>query len=180
MKLLRVKVGILTAAGAAMVMMLSGGTALASTQTAYGRTTTGPEAVYGAVYGWAANSHKPVIPVKLVGVVNTTGWILSGGRRLHIVPTKAGKLFVLDLGRPQIFQTQNWKSCYGTFTLRQRAAIVGGTGAFWHAYGPAAYQIYHGAYFPRSKWGKCWFRTRPLNKGAVLSFLGTAVLTVRI
>jgi hypothetical protein len=177
MKLLRVKVAALTVAGAAMVAMLSGGSALAS--TSYGRTTTGPENIYGAVYGKAANAHKPVIPVTLWGVVYTRGIVLVRGGRFHVLPTKAGNLNVLDIGRPQIFQTQDWKSCYATFTLRQYARVVGGTGAFWGAHGPAAYQLYHGAYFPRSKSGKCWFRTRPLNKHAVLSFVGAAVLTVR-
>jgi hypothetical protein len=179
MKLLKVKVGILTAAGAAMAVLLSGGSALASPHLLGGRTITGPETVYGAVYGPAANAPRPVIPVKLFGVVNTTGFVVTGGHRFHVLPTRAGKLFVLDIGRPQIFQTANFKTCRATFTLWQVARVVGGTGAFWHAYGPAAYQIYHAAIYPRSKYGKCWFKTRPLNKGAFLSFLGTAVLTVR-
>jgi hypothetical protein len=177
MKLLRVKVAALTVAGAAMLAMMSGGTALAS--SSYGRSVTGPEAIYGSVFGKAANSPRPIIPVKLVGVVNTFGVVITSKGRFHVIPTKAGKLFLLDVGRPQVFQTANFKSCLATFTLLQRAVIVGGTGAFWHAYGPAAYKIYHAAFFPRSKYGKCWFKTRPLNKGAFLSFLGTAVLTVR-
>jgi hypothetical protein len=180
MRLLKVKFGALALAGAAMAVMMSGGTALAGT---YGhhhhRTTTGPEAIYGAVFGKAANSYKPIIPVKLVGVVNTEGLVFVRPGRFHVIPTKAGHLNVLDIGRPQITTTQNWKACYATFTLRQVAAVVGGTGAFWHAHGPAAYQLYHAAYFPRSPKGKCWFKTHPLDKGAVLSFLGTAVLTVK-
>jgi hypothetical protein len=177
MKLLGVKLAALTVAGAAMMAMLSGGTALAS--TSYSRSITGPEAIYGAVFGRAANAPRPIIPVKLVGVVNTNGFVVTSRGRFHVLPTRAGKLFVLDVGRPQVFQTSNYKTCYATFTLLQRAVIVGGTGAFWHASGPAAYKIYHAAFFPRSKYGKCWFKTRPLNKGAFLSFLGTAVLTVR-
>ena len=179
MKLLRVKLAALTVAGAAMALTLSGGTALASTPLAHSRSITGPEAIFGTVFGRAANSPRPIIPVKLVGVVDTTGFVISSHSRFHVVPTRAGKLFVLDVGRPQIFQTLNWKSCLATFTLFQKAVIVGGTGAFWHASGPAAYKIFHAAFFPRSKYGKCWFKTRPLNKGAILSFLGTAVLTVR-
>jgi hypothetical protein len=178
MRLLKVKVGILTAAGAAMAVLLSGGSALASPQYGYGRTT-GPEVVYGSVYGKAANALKPVIPVKLKGVVKTTGLVFVHPGRFHTIPTKAGKLYVLDIGRPEIFQTANWKTCYATFTLRQVAKIVGGTGAFWRAHGIAAYQLYHAAIFPRSHKGVCWFKTRPLNRGAVLSFLLTAVLTVR-
>jgi hypothetical protein len=179
MKLLKVKVGILTAAGAALTVLLSGGSALASPHIPYSHTTTGPEAIYGTVYGKAANAPKPIIPVTLVGVVNTRGVVLVSGGRFHILPTKVGKLFVRDVGKPQVTQTANYKTCYATFTLRQVAKVVGGTGAFWGAHGPAAYQLYHAAFFPRYK-GKCWFKTRPFNKGAVLSFLGTAVLTVRM
>jgi hypothetical protein len=178
MKLLKVKFGVLTAAAAAMAVLASGGSALASSQIAYPRTITGPEAIYGTVYGHAANSPRPVIPVKLVGVVNTTGFVISSPSRFHVLPTRAGKLFVLDIGKPTVTQTANFRTCYATFTLRQVAKVVGGTGAFWHAFGPAAYQIYHAAFFPRYK-GKCWFKAKPFNKGAVLSFLGTSVLTVR-
>jgi hypothetical protein len=179
MKLLKVKFGALALAGAAMAVMMSGGTALAGTHPGHGRTTTGPEAIFGAVFGKAANAHKPVIPVKLVGVVNTTGFVFVRPGRFHTIPTRRGRLNVLDIGKPQIRQTVNFKTCLATFTLRQVALVVGGTGAFWHAHGPAAYQLYHAAFFPRSHKGKCWFKTRPLNKGAVLSFLGTAVLTVK-
>ena len=179
MKLLKVKVGILTAAGAALTVLLSGGSALASPHIPYSHTTTGPEAIYGTVYGTAANAPKPIIPVTLVGVVNTHGYVFVSPGRFHTIPTKVGKLNVLDIGKPQVIQTANYKTCYATFTLRQVAKVVGGTGAFWGARGPAAYQLYHAAFFPRYK-GKCWFKTRPFNKGAVLSFLGTAVLTVRM
>lgn len=179
MKLLKVKFGALALAGAAMALMMSGGSALASTQLVHSTGITGPEAIYGTVHGHAANARRPIIPVTLVGVVNTRGIVLVSGGRFHTLPTKVGKLFVLNVGKPQITQTFNFKTCYATFTLRQVAAVVGGTGAFWHARGPAAYQLYHAAFFPRSHKGKCWFKTRPLNKGAVLSFLGTAVLTVR-
>jgi hypothetical protein len=177
MKLLKVKFGALAAAGAAMAVLLSGGSALASPM--HGRTTTGPEAVYGAVFGRAANAPRPIIPVKLVGVVNTRGFVFVRGGRFHVIPTKAGRLNVLDIGRPQITTTVNFRTCYATVTLRQVAAIVGGTGAFFRAHGPAAYQLYHAAFFPRSHKGKCWFKGRPFNKGAVLSFLLTAVLTVK-
>jgi hypothetical protein len=179
MKLLKVKVGILTAAGAAMAVLLSGGSALASPSIPYYKTTTGPEAIYGTVYGHAANARKPIIPVKLKGVVNTYGFVFVRPGRFHTIPTKAGKLYVLDIRRPEIFQTANYKTCQATFRLRQVAAIVGGTGAFWRAHGPAAYQLYHAAFFPRSKKGVCWFKTRPLNKGAVLKFLLAARLTVK-
>jgi hypothetical protein len=178
MKLLKVKVGILTAAGAAMAVLLSGGSALASPQIPYPHTITGPEAIYGTVYGKAANAPKPIIPVTLVGVVNTRGFVLVRGGRFHTLPTNVGKLFVLDVGKPQVTQTANFKNCYATFTLRQVAKVVGGTGAFWRAFGPAAYQLYHAAFYPRYK-GKCNFKAPPWYKGAVLSFLGTAVLTVR-
>jgi hypothetical protein len=177
MKLLKVKFGALAAAGAAMAVLLSGGSALASPM--HGRTTTGPEAVFGTVFGKAANARRPVIPVTLVGVVNTHGFVFVRPGRFHVIPTRAGRLNVLDIGRPQIFTTANFKTCQATFTLRQVALIVGGSGAFRGAHGPAAYQLFHSAFFPRSRKGVCWFKTRPFNKGAVLSFLLTAVLTVR-
>jgi hypothetical protein len=179
MKLLKVKVGILTAAAAASAVLLSGGSALASPHIPYSRTTTGPEAIYGSVYGHAANARTPIIPVTLVGVVNTHGIVLVRPGRFHTIPTKVGKLFVVDVGKPEVIQTANFRTCYATFTLRQVAKVVGGTGAFWGAHGIAAYQLYHAAFFPRSPKRVCWFKAPPFNKGAVLSFLGTSVLTVR-
>jgi hypothetical protein len=181
MKLLKVKFTVLTAAVAAMAV-LSGGSALASTQQpAFPRVIAGPEAIFGTVYGRAANAPRPVIPVRLVGVVNTFGFVYVRPGHFHVLPTRVGKLFVLDIGRPQITTTFNFKTCYATFTLRQVARVVGGTGAFYRAFGPAAYQLFHAAMFPRSKKGVCWFKTRPLNKGAVLSFLGTvSPLVVRV
>jgi hypothetical protein len=180
MKLLKVKVGLLTAAGAAMAVMLSGGAALASPyHPVYPKTITGPEAIYGAVYGRAANAHKPKIPVTLVGVVNTKGLVFVTGGRFHSVPTLVGRLNVVTTGKPQITQTANLKNCYATFTVWQTLRVVGGTGAFFRAHGPGAYKLYHAAFYPRYKHKGCNFRARPFNKGAVLSFLGTAVLTVR-
>ena len=57
------------------------------------------------------------------------------------------------------------------------------TGAFAGASGPGAVQVSFGATAPRfksgPKKGKCNFRGRPKTKGAVASFLGSVVLTVR-
>jgi hypothetical protein len=57
------------------------------------------------------------------------------------------------------------------------------TGAFAGASGPGAAQIYFAAYAPRFKSGphkgQCNGKAPPLAKGAVASFLASAVLTVK-
>jgi hypothetical protein len=186
---LKVALGALAAAGGTAALVLTGVPAQASAHPAAARIT-GPEVVSGTIHGKAANANTPHIPLTLQGVVNTRdrGFVLgNGGGNSHTIPTRAGKLAVLGGGKQQTSQTVNMKTCHVSFTIRQTFRVVGSksTGAFAGASGPGAYQVHFAAFFPRFHSGKHKGQcntsnsAKPLNKGAVASFLAAIVLTVK-
>lgn len=181
------RIGAIVAAGGA-ALLLAGGPALAGTQAR--AWVTGPESISGTVYGAAANASNPRIPLVFRGVVTTTdrGFVLgSGHRNTHTLRTPAGRLTVTGTGKQHTSQVIRPRACHLTFTVRQQFYFVGSlsTGAFAGASGPGAYQVTFAAFYPRFKHGKhkgqCDFSNsaKPLNRGAVASFLATGVLTVK-
>lgn len=186
---LSVMLGALTVAGGTAALALTGIPALASTHVASAKAT-GPEVIQGAVHGKAANANTPHIPLTLRGVVNTSEprFVLGNGKgNNHTLGTKAGKLAVHATGKQQTSQAVSRKTCHVAFTIRQTLNVVGSksTGAFAGASGPGAYQVYFAAYFPRYTSGKhkgqcnTSNNAKPLNKGAIASFLASVVLTVK-
>ena len=186
---LKMKLAAMVVAGTATVA-LAGVPALASSQPSAGKARTGPEVIAGAVHGKKALVNAPVIPLRLVGVVNTRSVVNLGGRGPHKGSTKtlrtgAGNLTVMVTRRPQNTRSLNTKTCRFSFATDIRLTVVGSksTGAFAGASGPGAVQVTFAATAPRSdsgpNKGQCNFRGRPKTKSAVASFLGGLVLTVR-
>lgn len=186
---LRMKLASVVIAGAASVA-LAGTPALASSQASASRARTGPEVIFGAVHGKAALVHAPVIPLRLRGVVNTRSGVNLGGKGPHkgsikTLRTGAGKLTIMVTRRPQNTHSLNTKTCRISFATDIRLTVVGSksTRAFAGASGPGAVQVAFGFTAPRftsgPNKGKCNFHGRPKTKGAVASFLGSLVLTVR-
>lgn len=185
----RMKLAAVAMAGVASVA-LAGAPALASSHASTGKARTGPEVIFGAVHGRAALVNAPVIPLRLRGVVNTRSVVNLGGKGPHKGDTKtlrtgAGKLTIMVTRRPQNTHSLNPKTCRISFGTDIRLTVVGSrsTGAFAGASGPGAVQVSFGATAPRfksgPKKGKCNFHGRPKTKGAVATFLGSLVLTVR-
>ncbi len=183
----RIRMGALAAAAGAALLISSGPALASATRPA---SVTGPEVISGAVYGKAANAKTPHIPLTLTGVVVTTdrGFVLGNGyRKTHTLTTRAGRLTVTAVGKQSTTQILNLKTCHLSFTIRQRITFVPGksTGSFAGASGPASYQVRFAAFFPRYTSGKHKGQcntsntARPLNRGAVASFLAAGVLTVR-
>jgi hypothetical protein len=186
---LKMKLVAVAVAGTATIG-LAGAPALASSQPGAGTGRTGPEVIAGAVHGKQALLNAPVIPLRLAGVVNTRSVVNLGGRGPHKGATKtlrtgAGNLTVMVTRRPQNTRSLNAKTCRFSFSTDIRVTVVGGksTGAFASASGPGAVQVTFAATAPRftsgPNKGQCNFRGRPKTKGAVASFLGSLVLTVR-
>jgi hypothetical protein len=186
---LRMKLAAMAVAGTATVA-LGGVPALASSQASAGQTRTGPEVIAGAVHGKKALLNAPTVPLRLAGVVNTRSAVNLGGRGPHKGSTKtlrtgAGNLTVMVTSRPQNTHSRNTKTCRFSFATDITLTVVGNksTGAFAGATGPGAVQVTFAATAPRftsgPKKGQCNFRGRPKTKGAVASFLGSLVLTVR-
>jgi hypothetical protein len=92
-----------------------------------------------------------------------------------------------DIGNPirQNTRSLNARTRWFSFSTDIRVTVVGGksTGAFAGASGPGAVQVIFAATAPRftsgPNKGRCNFRGRPKTIGAVASFLGSLVLTVR-
>ena len=160
--------------------------ALASTNSS--KPITGPEVLSGAISGAAANANNPIIPLTLIGVVNTTAPKFALGNsavKKHGVPTKAGTLNLVLAGTPSMSQSANPKTCLETFTEDVQFTVVGSTstGVFAGASGPGAAQIHFAAFAPKftsgPHKGQCNFNGAPLNKGAVATFLASIVLTIK-
>lgn len=184
MRRIIIKAGTVIAAGAASVLVLSG-MAVASTQVP--RWITGPELVSGIAHGNAATARYPHIPLYLRGLVATSDrhFVLRGNTAVHTLRTPAGKLTVRLVGRQQVTQRVNLRTCHLSATTRQRFDFVPtmSTRSFAGAHGPGAYQVHFAAFFGRyhsgSRRGQCDFRGRPMSRGAVVSFQAAGVLTVR-
>lgn len=184
---LREKLGALAVvAGATAVVVLAGGPALASSR-AGARSVTGPEVIAGALHGKAAVANIPIVRVHLRGVVSAHGTLslASSKSKTHRISSSAGNLVVQGTGYKHATQTENAKTCRFTFTQDITFRVLGGksTGAFAGASGPGAAQVYFAAFEPRytsgQKKGQCNGNANPLARGAVASFLGSVVLTVR-
>ncbi len=186
---LRMKLGVLAMAGAS-ALLLTGGPALASSHAT--KSVTAPEVIAGAVHGKKALANVTAIPLSWRGLVGTRSVIVLGGGGVHKTSMKtlqspAGNLTVRATSKPQARQSFDAKTCLFTQTEDIALVAVGSksTGAFAGASGPAAVQIYFAEYFPRYKSGphkgQCNTSNNamPLVRGAVASFLATAVLTVK-
>lgn len=182
---LRPKMGVLGGLACAATL-LGAAPAMASTHHSR-RPATGPEVVYGAVHGQAANASAPRIPLRLWGMVHTTdpAFVLgNGGGRRHTLRTGKGRLTVRLTGQPSHVLRANPRTCRESFTQRQRFRVVGrqSSGEFAHSSGPGAVQVYFAAFAPRythgPRKGMCDFASnKPQNRGAVARFLATIVLT---
>ena len=183
---LRPKIGVLGGLACAATLLLGAAPAMASVNHSR-RPATGPEVVYGAVHGKAANANAPRIPLRLWGMVHTTDptFVLGNGNgRRHTLHTGKGLLTVLLTGKPTHVLRANPRTCRESFTQRQTFRVVGrqSTGQFAHSHGPGAVQIYFAAFAPRythgPRKGMCDFASnKPQNRGAVARFLANIVLT---
>lgn len=183
---LRPKIGVLGGLACVATLLLGAAPAMASSNHSR-RPVTGPEVVYGAVHGKAANASAPRIPLRLWGMVHTTDptFVLgNGASRRHTLRTGKGRLTLLLTGKASHVLRANPRTCRESFTQRQTFRVLGrqSSGEFAHSSGPGAVQIYFAAFAPRythgPRKGMCDFASnKPQNRGAVARFLANIVLT---
>lgn len=187
---LRTKLMALAMAGGTAAVVFPAVPALASSQAA-SKPVTGPEVASGVIYGKPATANNPIIPVAWRGLVTArgvfspTGPAPKKGQR-HTFTTSAGNLTVVVTAKPTTTQHVNLKACHFSFGTYVVFAVVGGasTGKFAGTSGPGAVQVSFAGYGPRyksgPKKGQCNTSSSApeLAKGAVASFLLSAVLTV--
>lgn len=180
---LRMKLAALAMAGGAAALVLAGSPALASS-----RPVTGPEIASGAVFGKPATVNNPVIPVTWRGLVRAHGVFSPTGPtpkkgQHHTFATSAGNLAVVVTANPTSTQNFNPKACHLAFSTYVVFKVVGSqsTGAFAGTRGPGAVRVHFAGFVPRyksgPKKGQCNGNAPELAKGAVASFLLSAVLT---
>ena len=193
---LRIKLAALAMAGGTAALVLAGTPALASSQPALAsshagsKAITGPETAYGVIYGKPATADNPTTPLAWGGLVDARGVFAPKGPaptkgQDHKFTTSTGNLTVVVTAPPTKSQIFNLKTCHFSFTTYVVFAAVGGrsTGKFARTSGPGALQVYGAGYAPRytsgPKKGHCNSSSNApeLAKGAVASFLLTAVLT---
>jgi hypothetical protein len=187
---LRIKLAALAMAGGTAALVLAGTPALASSH-AGSKAITGPETAYGVVYGKPATADNPTTPLAWEGLVDAHGVFAPNGPaptkgQDHTFTTSTGNLTVVATAPPAEGHIFNLKTCHFSFTTYVVFAAVSrqSTGKFAGTSGPGAVQVYGAGYAPRytsgPKKGQCNTHSNApeLAKGAVASFLLTAVLTM--
>ena len=188
---LRIKLAALAMAGGTAALVLSGVPAQASSHAA-SKPITGPEIASGVIHGKRATVNNPIIPVAWRGLVTAHGVFSPGGAcpkkgQRHTFTTSAGNLTVVVTAKPTNTQHSNVKACHFSFATYVAFAVLGGrsTGKFAGTSGPGAVQVRFAGFGPRyksgPKKGQCNMSPKApeLAKGAVASFLLSAVLTTR-
>jgi hypothetical protein len=187
---LKAKLAATAIAGGMAISLAAGVPAVASTHASASRAITGPEVIAGTVHGKIAFAKKPVIPLRLWGLVKTRSSINLGGGGPHpgkekTLKTRAGKLTVKVSAKPSQRQKFNTMTCRFSFTVDIPLTVVGAksTGAFAGASGPGAAQVSISAKSTRFKTGpkkgQCNPKGKPILKTAVAHFLATLVLTLK-
>ena len=168
-------------------LAMTGGTALALTAAPAMASVTGPETAYGVVYGKAAAANNPVIPLTWRGLVNAHGSFSPNGPapkkgQHHTFNTSAGKLIVVVTAPAANYASVNTKACHFSATTYVDFAAVGSrsTGKFAGLSGNGAVKVNFAGYGPKytsgKKKGQCNMNAPELAKGAVASFVLSAVL----
>jgi hypothetical protein len=171
--------------GAASIVLAAGLPASAATQ----RPPSQPnyEWITGYLAGPGALANAPVVPLKLTGAVNTTGWInLGGNSAIGYIQTRKGTLTVQH-GNPNPPPQVNYRTCRVTDTINTWYKVVGSksTGAFWNATGSGRAVVVFSFIAPRYTHGKhkgqCNLsqNAKPAPYGAYVSFRAQGPLHVR-
>lgn len=187
----RAKLAAMAVAGGMAISLAAGVPAFATTHANASPAVTGPEVISGTVHGVKALVKKPIIPLRLVGLVNTRSVVNLGGGGgpkkgdRKTLTTPRGKLTVKVTAKPTHRTGFNPKTCRFSFAVDIPLAVVGGrsTGAFAGASGPGAAQVSFSAKAPRFKTGphkgQCNPKGKPIARTAVANFLASLVLTLK-
>lgn len=169
----RMRLTAMAAAGCAAGLLLAGGTAIASAQTAH-PSITGKEVItHSGPETFTQGTHPgEAVALVLRGVVDTHGFIDTGGTaRIRPISTRAGAL-VVEGGKLKIVnKVLNLATCHLQTTVTDHLVVLGhrSTVRFHGASGHGT-SIVVFKFFYAHKNGKCDF-THGLNKGGHISVL---------
>jgi hypothetical protein len=171
--------------GAASIVLAAGLPASAAPQKPPSHPSY--EWISGYLAGPGALSNAPVVPLKLTGAVNTSGWInLGGTSSIGKIVTGKGTLTVQH-GNPNPPPQVNYKSCRVTDTINTWYKVIGSksTGAFWNAKGSGravvVFSFITSRYTHGKHKGQCDLsqNAKPAPYGAYVSFHAQGPLYVR-
>jgi hypothetical protein len=177
--LFRMKLAAVAAAGCATALTMAAGPGIASAQVTRVHRASGREIVLGEVHGREAviigGQRRPKIPVRLFGVVRTSGIVGIGDTKRHTVVTPVGKLIVHEVSSHEKSKLLDPRICRvettirGTFVVRPDRS----TGVFKGATGTGGVHLRFTFNFPKRN-GKCFY-----GSGAVPSARG-ALISIRV
>jgi hypothetical protein len=170
---------------AAAVLAAAGLAAGCGSSTSTATTRSGTQALAGSVSGHTALANQATIPLRLTGVVNTTGSI-------HIINSKSQNPITIKTGKGDLTvshtkgrQTQRLlsaKTCRFAFGVHGTYTVVGSksTGTFKNASGSGQVTLVFTASLPKKN-GSCDLSSSaiPQAAGARVSFAAHGPITVK-
>jgi hypothetical protein len=172
-------------AGSAAALLLAGGSAAASAHAIHPATKTGREvASHSGMVSWArATKPNQKIPVRLRGVVNTTGTAQLGGySKTHSFYTRVGRLVVKSKKLRIHAKVLNKSTCFLQVTVLDLDPLALGqqsTGVFMGSKGDGRAVVTFTFHFPKNSRGGCNYHGVPKRKGHVKFLCVFPALTVR-
>jgi hypothetical protein len=174
-------------AGAAVLAAAAGlaaGCGSSSSTTA--ATTTGSQAIAGTVSGTAAVANQATVPVRLKGLVNTTGsikLISNSQQKMATITTGQGNLAVTHTAGHTSTRLLSTKTCKFAVGVRATYTVIGdkSTGKFKNAKGSGNVTLLYTANLPKKSDGSCDVSSnaRPLPGHARVSFAARGPLTLK-
>jgi hypothetical protein len=176
---------ILVAAGLGAVGCGSSGGGSGSTSSA-AAARTGTQAVTGSVTGRAALAGETTIPLKLSGVVNTTGSIHlvnSRSQPIIMIKSRMGDLAVSHSKGKTSQKLLSSKTCKISYGVRGTYTVQGGksTGSFKGATGSGKITLVFTANLPKKSDGTCDVSSKavPRASSARVAFAAHGPMTVK-
>lgn len=173
-------------AGVAGLAAAAGLAAGCGSSTTTATTTTGTQAIAGVVTGPAAVANQATVPLRLHGLVNTTGSIKlvsNSPQTAATITTGQGKLEVSHTAGHSTSRLLSTKTCRFAVAVHANYTVMGGksTGKFKDAKGSGKVTLLYTANLPKKSDGACNVSSnvRPLPGHAQVAFAARGPLTLK-
>jgi hypothetical protein len=175
-----------TVTGAVVLAAAAGLAAGCGSSTSTTTTSTGTQAIAGTVAGPAAVANQANVPLRLHGLVNTTGsikLISNSSQKMATITTGQGNLAVSHTAGHTSTRLLSTKTCEFAVGVRATYTVLGdkSTGKFKDAKGSGNVTLLYTATLPKKSDGSCDTSSsaRPLPTHARVSFAAHGPLTIK-
>jgi hypothetical protein len=173
-------------AGVVVLAAAAGLAAGCGSSTSTTTTTTGTQTIGGTVSGPDAVANQATVPLRLHGLVNTTGSVklVSNSRQTAAtISTGQGKLEVSHTQGHSTSRLLSTKTCRFAVAVHATYTVMGSksTGKFKDAKGHGNVTLLYSANLPKKSGGACDVSStaRPLPANAQVSFAARGPLTLK-